>query len=159
MKENIEWLATASTSMLMFGKRNSSFRLVLLRFRKSIQHLICTFFFFRGITLASQLGCWMGFMKPLFKSLCISCLICTSSSGLNSRCLLHRLEPFADIKPIITKCKWSLASQHRSLRRHPSWKRERGTLYSTHRHTNAYKDIRVDCNYSGDCVAHCRKIW
>lgn len=32
--------------------------------------------------LANQVRCWMGLMKPTSKSLCISSLICTSSSAL-----------------------------------------------------------------------------
>lgn len=40
------------------------------------------FFFFTGTTLISQVGCWMGFRKPISKSFWISYLICTSSSDL-----------------------------------------------------------------------------
>lgn len=52
--ESVERPTVALTSMSMFGKLKPSFGYALLRSRKSIQHLICPFFFFTNIMLASQ---------------------------------------------------------------------------------------------------------
>lgn len=85
MKENIKCPAVASTNMSMLGKGNSSLGQVLLRSRKSIQHLLWPFFFITETIFASHVGCWIGLIKPTSSSFWISCLIWIYNSGLKLR--------------------------------------------------------------------------
>lgn len=56
LKENMKFPIAESMRRSMLGKANSSFGHTLFKLRKSIQHLICTLFFFTGTKLESLLS-------------------------------------------------------------------------------------------------------
>jgi len=80
MNENMAFLTAESISKSMFGNGNSSFGQTLLRFLKSTQHLIYSFFFFTGTMLDNQRGSWMDLMNPAARNFCTSLTIYSSIS-------------------------------------------------------------------------------